>query len=49
MKNTPVVRKVGKDRKSKKKKPSTWQNLNPRPPNNKACALPLCYNHYYIA
>ena len=28
----------------KEKKPSTRQDLNPRPPDHKASALPLCYN-----
>ena len=26
------------------KKPSIQQDLNPIPPDNEACALPLCYN-----
>ena len=35
------MKKVGKRR----KKPSIRRYYNPRPPDYKACALPLCYNH----
>ena len=32
----------------RRKKPSTWQDLNPQPQEftSQACALPLCYNRY---
>ena len=44
IKDTPLVKESRTRWKKKKKKPSNRQDLNPRPPDYEACALPLCYN-----
>ena len=41
LKDTQLVKESGKRR---RRKPSTGQDLNPRPPDYQACALRQCYN-----
>ena len=43
VRDAPPWRKVGKDRRTRRKDQHLWDS-NPRPPNFEGCALPLCYN-----